>query len=147
MFHRPIEFDGNGAGSAEGLLRITRSLSPLVDKATIEVFRTHAQRLMTESVDYIIPAVWGAKKDGFLDETQQEIHKAVGPLIQAILEELNIRGLTVAQEFALGYLIREIIVSKMMFLIAMAGNEVLKMIWMTDHTDGYLRTIEPSGNA
>jgi len=36
---------------------------------------------MTESVDYIIPAVWGAKKDGVMDETQ-EINKKIHPLIQ-----------------------------------------------------------------
>jgi hypothetical protein len=147
MSHRPFQLDDSGDSSSQDLLSITKNIGPLLDRATREVFLAHAQKLMTESVDYIIPAVWGAKKDGALDETQQEIRKKVNPLVQEIFEALNILHLTREQEFALGYLIREAIVSKTIFMIAMARNETLKVLCKTDHTAGFLRTIEPSGSA
>ena len=73
MSHRSFQLDDNGDSSSQDLLSITKNIGPLLDRATRGVFLAHAQKLMTESVDYIIPAVWGAKKDGTLDETQQEI--------------------------------------------------------------------------
>ena len=147
MSQRSFQLDDNGDRSSQELLGITKIIGQLLDSATREIFLAHAQILMTESVDYIIPAIWGAKKDGIMDETQKEIQKRIHPLIQEIFEALNLPHLTKEQEFALGYLIRETIISKTVFMIAMARNETLKLLGRTDHTAAFLGTIRPLGNA
>ncbi len=110
------------------VMRISRVIGPLMDKAAEEIFVSYKTRLLSEPITYIVPAVWGAKKEGELEDTQKEINIKVIPVINELFDALRIRGLNGAQEFAIGFLIRGFIISKITYMIEAVRNRgIIKM--------------------
>ncbi len=96
-----------------GILRIKE----IIDKSATKIFISHKNELLLEPITYIIPAVWGKIKQGELTGSQKEIHKRIDPLITDIMEILELDDLNETQEFAIEYLIRGLIISKITYLI------------------------------
>jgi hypothetical protein len=105
-------------------MEISNVIGPLIDKVVWEVFVTHREELLAEAITYIVPAVWGAKKDGELTTNQKRINETVAPVIEEIFRSLRMTDLDSSQEFALNYLIRGIIVSKMTYMIEAFRNRL-----------------------
>ena len=104
-------------------------------------------------MDYIVPAVWGEKKDGQPDATQQEIYRKVFPVIRTVLNSLELKDLSPSQEFAIEFLIRELLISKITFEIEMMKNMMINAMNSDEqHVDLLLQNsilshLEPIGNA
>ena len=79
-------------------------------------------RLLTQPISYIVPAVWGAKKEGELEDTQKEINKQIIPVIKELFAALESKDLDAPQEYAIRFLIRGLIISKITFMIGMMKN-------------------------
>ena len=73
MQDRPISTDTREE-DPEALTKITKVIGPLIAATAERIFLSHAYDLMTGPIDYIVPAVWGEKKDGELDDTQRKIN-------------------------------------------------------------------------
>lgn len=71
-----------------------------------------------------MPAVWGAKKDGELTTNQKEIHKQIIPIIEDVFEKLDLKKISPPQKFAIGYIIRGLIISKITYMILMLKNKI-----------------------
>ncbi|MBF0497321.1 MAG: hypothetical protein HQK58_12230 [Deltaproteobacteria bacterium] len=108
---------------AEDILKISRAVGPLIEKTAIEIFTAYYQELLTEPVTYIVPAIWGASKEGQLTVSQRHISQKISPIIEEIISLFGFDGLTGAQKFALVYLVRGLLVSKIIYMIELVKNQ------------------------
>ena len=98
-------------------MQIADIIGPMIEKAVWDIFVGYRVELLSEEITFVIPAIWGAKKDGQLTATQKAINEQIAPVIKRIFELLDIRDLDSAQEFALNYLVRGLIISKITYMI------------------------------
>lgn len=106
--------------SVDEVIRIAKEIESVIEGLVNSVFTRHYHTLMSRNITYIVPAVWGATKQESLGQEQKEIHGRVAPAVAEAVRLLGIRGMTPAQEFAIGYIIRGQIVSKMVYMIEAA---------------------------
>ncbi|TRZ47873.1 hypothetical protein D4S03_10880 [bacterium] len=99
------------------IMQIADIIGPLIEKAVWDIFVGYRAELLSEPIAFVVPAIWGAKKDGELTAVQKAINEQIVPVIKRIFELLDIRDLDASQEFALNYLIRGLIVSKITYMI------------------------------
>jgi hypothetical protein len=131
----------------EDEMKIARIIRPLMDKVVKEIFDLYKIKLLTEPITYIVPAVWGAKKDGELTATQKEINEHIVPVIRKILESFQLRELSEAQEFAIGFLIRGLIISRITYMIEGVKNRLNDKTDPDRQSHGILNYLEPLGSA
>lgn len=128
-------------------MSISRAIRPMVDKVTLEVFTEFKETLMNEPVTYIIPAVWGAKENGEMTEVQIEINRRVAPVVEGVVDALGLQALDEAQEFAIAFIVRDLIVSKIIYMIESYKNKTLSGSDQTGEPFGGLGGLDPLGNA
>ena len=75
----------------EDVMKITKVIGPLIDKTANEIFMSYHARLISEPITYIVPAVWGAKKEGELEDTQKEMNRQFIPVIKELFDSLKIQ--------------------------------------------------------
>lgn len=133
---------------SQDIMEIARVIGPLIDKSANDIFITYGAKLIIEPITYIIPAVWGAGKDGALTPTQKEIHQVITPVFDEVFKALKLRGLSGAQEFAIGFLIKGLFISKITYMIEMVKNTVNDEVKVKEDKDeNYLERVKPLGNA
>ena len=131
----------------EDVLNLAKTIGPLIDNTASEIFASYKTKLLTEPITYIVPAVWGAKKDGELTATQKEINKQVVPVITKIFESLDVKGLNSAQQFAIGFLIRGLFISKITYMIEVVKNKATDKTNSGEEDTNILKDLEPRGTA
>ncbi|MFC1813751.1 hypothetical protein ACFL03_13785 [Thermodesulfobacteriota bacterium] len=107
----------------EDVLRISRIVDPLVNRAAKEIFKTYAMELLNESITYIVPAVWGVDRDSELTCSQKEINRVTVPLVEKVIHQFEFRELESDQKFAIGYLVRELLISKVIYMVSQLKNQ------------------------
>jgi hypothetical protein len=85
-------------------MKIAKTVGPLIDKLANNIFMSYREILLDKPIDYIVPAIWGAKKNGGIDKTQKEINQQVVPVVKGIFNLLHVNDLSSSQEYAIGYL-------------------------------------------
>jgi len=135
----------NKVKKPEEITQISGVIGPLIDNAVNEIFMTYKAELLNESITYIVPAVWGAKKDGELTPLQREIHGRIAPVIEQVYEALALKNLNESQHFAIGFIIRGLIVSKMVYMVEAMKNRVDGKSRTEDEDDKILKHMEPMG--
>lgn len=128
------------------MLELAGIMGPLIDKLVMDLFLAHSRKLMTEPITYIVAAVWGASKGGVLDATQQEMHRLVLPCVNKIFEILDLKEISEAQSFAIGFLIRGYIISKVTYMIESFRNQVAGLK-MKENPDEFMMNVKPMGTA
>jgi len=103
---------------------IVKEIGPMLDKSIDELFAQYYPILIQQEPTFIIYAVWGARKDGVLTDTQREIHEKVTPLIEDVCCHLDVSNLNPSQGYAIGYLIRSIIISRITYSIELFRNKM-----------------------
>ncbi|MCP4353116.1 MAG: hypothetical protein GY795_47300 [Desulfobacterales bacterium] len=130
----------------EDVVTFAREIERRIDRTSLEIFRTFKTTLLTESNIYIVPAVWGAVKEGDLTDTQQKIHAMVSPVIMEILDSLQQDNLDTAQNFAIAYLVRGFFISKIIYMIEFYKNlSGVRPEFCEQITS--LKDVEPMGHA
>ena len=99
----------------------TLKIKELIDETTTMIFSLYRDELLSEPITYILPVVWG-KKHGNLSGIQGEIHMKINPLIRDIIEIFAFKEINEDQRFALEYLIRGLVISKITYLIESFKN-------------------------
>jgi len=122
---------------------LAAQISPLLDELNHKLFLEHQFRLMREPIDYVVPAVWGAKKDGSLTSEQREMHQKILPYIQKVLGIIALDDLNEPQRFAVDFLLRGLIINRLTYTVSMAQNKGLS----TGPGDGLLENLETVGTA
>jgi hypothetical protein len=122
---------------------LAAQISPLLDELNHKLFLEHQSSLMREPIDYVVPAVWGAKKDGRLTPEQQEMHQKTLPFIQKVLGIIALDDLSESQKFAVDFLLRGLIINRLTYTVVMAHNRGLG----TGPADELLENLETVGTA
>lgn len=131
----------------ENVMEIANVIGPLIDKAVWDIFVMYKMDLLSEPITYIVPAVWGAKKDGELTSIQNTINDRVSPVIEDIFKSLRIEKLDRAQEFALNFLIRGIVISKITFMVEALRGRLNERTLDEQNLKEALLRFKPHGNA
>jgi hypothetical protein len=129
------------------IMQIADIIGPMIEKLVWDIFVGYRVELLSEEITFVIPAVWGAKKDGELTATQKAINKQIAPVINRIFELLDIRGLDSSQEFALNYLIRGLLVSKITYMIEAFRSKLKDRTLDEQSLKDTLLHFKPQGNA
>jgi hypothetical protein len=145
----PVSMDmENDSACSEDLRRIAQTIGPMIYTETQKIFELFAVDLLNEPIAYIVPAIWGAKKDGELTPIQQQISKSVVPVISRALTDLQADRLSSAQQFAIGYLIRELMIALISMMVQYLQFKIPVRIYQGDDDNMHdLREIIPLGNA
>ncbi|MBF0530854.1 MAG: hypothetical protein HQK55_16615 [Deltaproteobacteria bacterium] len=129
------------------VLSLANRMSSLIDKTAWDIFSTYRLELLAESIAYIVPAIWGARKDGELTPVQKAINDHVEPIIKEIFTSLSIKGMDKPQEFALSFLIRGLIISKITYMIEAFRNRLNEQAFDEQKLKEALTNIKPHGTA
>ncbi|ETR73033.1 MAG: hypothetical protein OMM_07191 [Candidatus Magnetoglobus multicellularis str. Araruama] len=103
--------------SSEDMLEIARKVGPLIDEITNQIFMDHREILVKEPITYIVPAVWGAIKDGKLTRVQKDINHRFDPVVRQVMAMIVPDSASAAQRYAIAYIIRGLMISKITFMI------------------------------
>ena len=98
-------------------MQIANIIGPLLDGVVNNIFMTYRMELLSEPITYIVPAIWGAKKEGELTPVQKDINARAVPIIDKVFDLLQMKKISNDQEFAIYFLIRGIIIAKITFMI------------------------------
>ena len=107
----------------EDILRISRIVDPLLNTAAKEIFKRYAAELLNEPITHIVPAIWGVDKDLALTCSQNEINKVTVSLIEKVIHQFEFRELESDQEFAIGYFVRELLISKIIYMVSQLKSQ------------------------
>ena len=72
--------------------KITCIIRPILHRLTSELLEAYAIQLLIEPDDYIVPAIWGAKKNGELDDVQRQIHDRINSSVMQIRDMCYLRS-------------------------------------------------------
>ena len=136
-----------GKNSYEDLMKISKIVRLTIDGTVMEIVRSYKMELLSEPIDYIVPAVWGAKKDGDLDATQKEIHTQLSPVVNRIIDLFKFEEKNDAQEFALGFLIKSLFISKICYMIDGVKKGFANKLGRRDNNTSILSNVEMLGSA
>jgi|GEM_PF-640786 predicted transcriptional regulator len=151
FFSKKSRDKGKEDKERDDVVAFARTIERLIDETSLELFKIYKKTLLAEPNVYIVPAIWGAVKDGELTEIQKQIHSGVSPVIKKILDLLEQERMSPAQQFAVGYLVRGLFISKVIYMIEfyknLSGNRLEIEEQKHDGKERNLKDIEPMGHA
>jgi len=103
--------------TSEDVLEIAKKIGPLIDEVTNQIFMKYRETLIKEPITYIVPAVWGAIKDGKLTRIQKEINQRFAPVVREVMSMLVPESASQAQRYAISYILRGLMISKITFMV------------------------------
>jgi hypothetical protein len=127
--------------------KITSVIGPLVENLAKEIFTGYSTHLVNRPLTYIVPGVWGASAEGELSVSQKEIFLKVSPVVEQIIAAFAFEKLNDPQKFALGYLIRGLLISKITFMIEASKNRALNPTKQSTCHNNLLHRMETIGSA
>lgn len=130
----------------DDVVTFAKAIESLIDEISLDIFREHKSTLLAEPNTYIVPAVWGAVKEKELTIEQRDIHARIAPAMEEILDLLLHESLTAPQKFALGYLVRGLFISKIIYMVEFYKSLSAKH-GDRDNKGHDLKDIEPMGHA
>lgn len=131
----------------DNMMELVEKLGALIDQTAVNVFQSHVIELLTRPITYIIPAVWGSKKDGELTFSQKQMNSMIAPVIEDIFQSLDVETFTESQQFAVGYLVRGLMISKITYMIEKMKNQLIEKIISDNRRSDSLTDVETIGNA
>ena len=113
---------------SDDVMKIAEIIGPAIDQMVNEIFLVYKKELMVEPITYVVPAVWGAKKDGDLTSIQKEMNGKIAPVVKQVLGTFELNYLNASQEFAIAFLVRGLIISKLAYMIEGIKNRTTDML-------------------
>ena len=126
------------------LLSISKVLEKMINYTANDIFYTYRDTLLMMENTYIVPAVWGAMKNGDLDETQKEIHKKTKKLVEDSISAFFIKNMSDPQAFALKYLVNRTMIYTISYMIETTRNQISQG---NINANDMLINLKPMGNA
>ncbi len=131
----------------EDSLKLAKAIGPIIDKLANDIFLFYSRQLAIKPANYIIPAVWGDEKNGELDHFQKAISKQVLIVVDNIFNLLAIDNLGKSQAFAIEFLIKGLIITKIIYMIEVLRNRMDDEIEINQEKPTSLEDLEPIGRA
>ena len=130
----------------ENIIELSQFIGSLIDKTVNNIFKEYHDIFINEDITYIVFAVWGARKDGNLTPLQIEINNKIVPVIQQITESFQIKNINDSQSYAIGFLVRGIIISKITYLIELLKNKMSNIDTKTEQSQDISNFLASLGN-
>ena len=92
-------------------------IKEIVEDITNDLFIYFKDHLISKPVTYIVSAVWGEIEGGNLTPNQEQIYERITPRIGEIIDILELDEINEDKRFAVEYLIRGLIISKIAYMI------------------------------
>lgn len=140
-------FKGKTQKEPENLLVPANLVGTRIDKLAWDIFTTFRVELLAEPITCIVAGIWGAKKDGELSVLQKKIHGRINNQIEEIFALLQMKDLTEGQAFAVKYLIRDLLITKIVYMIESFRAKLDETALKEERMNNYLINIEPKGTA
>ena len=122
-----------------------RTVANKIDNLVMDIFNAHQGRLCFEPNGFIVPAVWGGQERGELSPVQMEIFQKVAPAIDEIIGRLNLKKLDESQEYAIGLMLRWILISKITHMVELRKKRRIDNLGSTKDTAYHLDSMDPMG--
>ena len=129
------------------IARVCTTLASTLNRKALEILLSHMEELLVAPKDYIVCAIWGVESGRELDRVQKIIHEQILPAITETMETLKFPGMTPVQEFALSFLVKDVLVSKVLFLTETAKNQCFDTVCETGGSLGEAKIGEVAGSA
>jgi hypothetical protein len=126
--------------------RRTKVIARAIHGLAVRIYETYPVELLNESPEFIVSAVWGVAAAGQLTPLQKEISKKIPPLVQEVLDILELDDSSEEQQFAIGYLVRGIIIAQISFTVQMLRTDV-SVESRTREAAHNLADLQPLGSA
>jgi hypothetical protein len=131
----------------EDIMQIADIIGPLLDGVVNDIFMAYRMELLSEPITYIVPAIWGAKKEGELTPVQKDINARAVPVINKVFDLLRMKKISNDQEFAVYFLIRGIIIAKITFMIEAFRSRLNERSMDEQSLKEALMRFKPQGSA
>ena len=130
------------------ITELARVVGDITDNLAQDIFSRFGDILGTEQITYVVPAIWGTSEKGEIDQVQRQIYALVVPAMKKILGILSLKGLSPSQDFAVEFIIRGLIVSKITYMVTVAFHPSSKRKNAGDDPrNSLLAQMEPQGHA
>jgi hypothetical protein len=114
-FFKNIFGKSNKPSAADPSLK-AKNISKLIEKKVNEIFFKHHLLFIDKDNDFIVFSVWGARMDGELTPFQKETGSDITLFINNIIKHLGLDSKNEELKFAIGYLIRDMLISKLVYM-------------------------------
>ena len=128
-------------------VEVARYVGQRVNDATMEIFAAYREELVQHPNTFIVPAVWGDSNQHTLSPVQQEIHEKVTGVIDDILVSLGASSLGPEREYAVGFLVRDLFITKVVFMVELFKNQMSARFQDSTPDPNPLESMEIQGNA
>ena len=128
-------------------VELARHVGQKVNDATMEIFAAYREELVQQPNTFIVPAVWGDSNQHSLSPVQKEIHDKVISIIDDILNSLGVAELGHEKEYAIGFLVRDLFITKVVFMVELFKNQMSSRFQDTAPDPNPLEKMEIQGNA
>lgn len=102
--------------SSSGGIELIQGLEKICENIAKHVFHEHSDLIVRNELQYIVASVWGISPEGELDAVQKKIHRNLSPRIYEALTLLGVQQMTAKQSFAVEYLIKGYVISKLSYM-------------------------------
>ena len=115
--------------SDEGIAEIPVLIGPIIDEAIRQIFKSSKCRFLSDLIDGIVYAVWGCRTNNKIAYCQAEITQTIVTLMEEIRDIFEISNLNPSQQFALDYLIRGFVISRVIRMAALFRIDINEKLW------------------
>ncbi|MBN1829317.1 MAG: hypothetical protein JW884_09275 [Deltaproteobacteria bacterium] len=127
--------------------KLANKIGARAEAVVLEIFQAHGKELLNRPASHIIASVWGVMEGGKLDETQKQIHRECAPVIDDIVRSLWIDSLQPDQVFAIQYLVRGYMISRLLWIIEHSRRLIADGCASSKENAVTLLSLEPQGRA
>ncbi|SHK49206.1 hypothetical protein SAMN02745216_03556 [Desulfatibacillum alkenivorans DSM 16219] len=129
----------------QDITHLGRVVANKIDNLVMDVFNAHQGRLCFEPNGFIVPAVWGGREKGELSPVQEEIYQKVEPAIDEIIERLKLKKMDESQEYAIGLMLRWILISKITHMVELRKKRRIDNLSTANESAYHLDSMDPMG--
>lgn len=128
-------------------MSITSEIVTKSETVLMQIFDEHKMELLEKDSDYIIQSVCGSSDHGPLTKQQMAIHNKINPAVHEICDMLKIEGQDTEQKQAILFIIRLMIVMKILFMIELFKNNRNQKLTHKNNIKETLEEMETFGHA
>lgn len=130
----------------DDVMGVARSVEILLDGLASRTFSEYGRELIHHDVSYVVPAIWGVAKETELTATQKSIYEMATPVLSQAASALEIGRLGPSQQFAIGYILRSLVITKLGYMLEAAKRQQAEDK-LSAQKLSYLDEMEPVGRA
>ena len=115
---------GKSKEDDSNVITVSNKIDSCINAIALEIFSSYKNELLSAQREFIFSAVWGFNRDKELTKSQNDIYNRINRVILTISEILGIDNLKKSQRVVIEYLVRNLIIMKLLFMIELLWNNL-----------------------